>query len=162
MLDEYRLVNSEHIRLTPLLFHYLWIRITDVCYGVKVVITSGWEGSKRINRQNNCNSNTLYETWKELCGLLQPKPYQPEQAMAPHSSTLAWKIPWTEEPGALQYGVAKSRHDWATSFSVFTFMHWRRKWQSTPVFLPAESQGWRSLVGCRLWGRTESDTTDMT
>ena len=41
-------------------------------------------------------------------------------------------------------------------------MHWRRKWQPTPVFLPGESQGWRSLVGCRLWGRTESDTTEAT
>ena len=39
---------------------------------------------------------------------------------------------------------------------------WRRKWQPTPVFLPGESQGWGSLVGCRLWGRTESDTTDAT
>ena len=39
---------------------------------------------------------------------------------------------------------------------------WRRKWQPTPVFLPGESQGWRSLVGCRLWGRTESDTTEVT
>ena len=41
---------------------------------------------------------------------------------------------------------------------TFTFMHWRRKWQPTPVFLPGESQGRRSLVGCRLWGLTESDT----
>ena len=163
MLDEYRLVNSEHIRLTPLLFHYLWIRITDVCYGVKVVITSGWEGSKRINRRNNCNSNTLYETWKELCGLLQPKPYQPEQAMAPHSSTLAWKIPWMEEPGRLQSMGSRSDFAiWATSLSLFTFMHWRRKWQPTPVFFPGESQGRGSLVGCRLWGRTESNTTEAT
>ena len=52
------------------------------------------------------------------------------------------------------------RHDWVTSLSLFTFMHWRRKWQPTPVFLPGESQGGRSLVGCRLWGRTESDTTE--
>ena len=43
-----------------------------------------------------------------------------------------------------------------------TFMHWRRKWQPTPVFLPGESQGWGSLVGCRLWGRTELDTTEAT
>ena len=42
------------------------------------------------------------------------------------------------------------------------FVHWRRKWQPTPVFLPGESQRWRSLVGCRLWGRTESDTTEVT
>jgi len=73
--------------------------------------------------------------------------------MAPHSSTLAWKIPWMEEPGGLQsmesLGV---RHDWATSLSLFTFMHWRRKWQPTPVFLPGESQGWGSLVGCQSMG----------
>ena len=41
-------------------------------------------------------------------------------------------------------------------------MHWRRKWQHTPVFLPGESQGRGSLVGCHLWGRTESDTTEVT
>ena len=46
--------------------------------------------------------------------------------------------------------------------SDFTFMHWRRKWQPTSLFLPGESQGQGSLVGCRLWGRTESDTTDVT
>ena len=40
--------------------------------------------------------------------------------------------------------------------------HWRRKWQPTPVFWPAEFQGQRSLVGCRLWGRTELDTTEAT
>ena len=44
----------------------------------------------------------------------------------------------------------------------FTFMYWRRKWQPTPVFLPGESQGRGSLVGCHLWGRTESDTTEVT
>ena len=49
-----------------------------------------------------------------------------------------------------------------TSLSLFTFMHWRRKWQPTPVFLPRESQGRGSLVGCRLWGHTESDTTEAT
>ena len=84
-------------------------------------------------------------------------------AMAPHSSTLAWKIPWTEEPGRLQsMRSLRVGHDWATSLSLFTFMHWRRKWQPTPVFLPGESQGRGSLVGCRLWGRTESDTTEAT
>ena len=86
-----------------------------------------------------------------------------EKAMAPHSSTLAWKIPWTEEPGRLwSMGSLTVEHDWVTSLSLFTFMHWRRKWQPTPVFLPGESQGRGSLVGCRLWGRTESDTTEAT
>ena len=74
--------------------------------------------------------------------------------MAPHSSTLAWKIPWTEESGRLQsMGSLGVRHNWAVSLSLFSFMHWRRKWQPTLVFLPWESQGRGSLVGGRLWGR---------
>ena len=64
----------------------------------------------------------------------------PEKAMATHSSTLAWKIPRTEEPGRLHsMGSLRVGHDWATSLSLFTFMHWRRKWQLTPVFLPGEN-----------------------
>ena len=83
--------------------------------------------------------------------------------MATHSSTLAWKIPWMEGPGGLQsMGLLGVGHDSATFLSLFTFMHWRRKWQPTPVFLPGESQGRGSLVSCRLWGRTESDTTKVT
>ena len=83
--------------------------------------------------------------------------------MAPHSSTLAWKTPWTEEPGRLQFmGSLRVGHDLATSLSLFTFMHWRRKWQPTPVFLPGESQGRGSLVGCHLRGHTEPDMTEVT
>ena len=89
--------------------------------------------------------------------------HQLEKAMVPHSSTLAWKIPWMEEPGRLQsMGLRRVGHDWATLLSLFTFMHWRRKWQPTPVFLPGESQGRGSLVGCCLWGCIESDTTEAT
>ena len=79
-----------------------------------------------------------------------------EQAMATHFSTFAWKIPWTEEPGRLESMGSKSR----TRLSDFTFTPWRRKWQPSPVFLPGECQGRGSLVGCHLWGRTESDTTE--
>ena len=83
--------------------------------------------------------------------------------MTSHCSTLAWKIPWMEEPGRLQsIGSLRVGHDGATSLSLSTFMPLRRKWQPTPVFLPGESQGRGSLVGCRLWGRTESDTTEAT
>ena len=79
-------------------------------------------------------------------------------AMATHSSTLAWKIPWAEEPGSLQsVGSRRDGHDWATSLSLFTFMHWRRQSQPTPVLVPEEFQGRGSLMGCRLWGCTESD-----
>ena len=73
--------------------------------------------------------------------------------LVPHSSTLAWRIPCTEEPGRLRsMGSQTVGYDWATSLSLFTFMRRRRKWQLTPVFLPAESQV----------GRTESDTTEVT
>ena len=65
-----------------------------------------------------------------------------EKAMATHSSVLAWKTPWTEEPGRLQsMGSQWVRNDRVISLSLFTFMHWRMQWQPTPVFLPGESQG---------------------
>ena len=87
--------------------------------------------------------------------------------MAPDSSTLAWKIPWTEElVGFSPQGCKES--DTADHILLTIQMHvhnitaWRRQWQPTPVFLPAESQGRGSLVGCRLWGRTESATTEAT
>ena len=89
--------------------------------------------------------------------------YISEKAMAPHSSTLAWKIPRMEEPGRLQsMELLRFGHDWATSLSLFTFMRWRRQWHPSPVLLPGKSHGQRSLVGCRLRGRTESDTTEAT
>ena len=81
--------------------------------------------------------------------------------MALRSSILTWKIPWTEEPGWLQsMGLLRVGHHWAISLSLFTFIHWRRKWQPTPVFLPGESHGQRSLVGYSPWGRWESDRTE--
>ena len=63
--------------------------------------------------------------------------------------------------GAWKAAVHGVTEGW-TQLSDFTFMHWRRKWQPTPVFLPGESQGQWSLVGCRLWGHTELDTTEVT
>ena len=98
-----------------------------------------------------------------LCFLICYLGSSSEKAMAPHSSTLAWKIPWTEEPGRLQsMGSLRVGNNWATSLWLFTFMHWKRKWQPTPVFLPGESQGQGSLLGCCLWDYTESDTTEVT
>ena len=78
--------------------------------------------------------------------------------MASHSSTLAWKIPWMEEPGKLQsMGSLGVGHNWAPSLSLFTFMRWRRKWQPTPVFLPREFQGrgaWWAAVSRVAQSRT--------
>ena len=107
----------------------------------------------KLKKKNHTRQNSYFT----------PNLFTISQAMAPHSSTLAWKIPWTEKPGRLKsMGSLRVQHDWETSLSLFTFMHWRRKWQPTPVFLPGESQGRRSLVGCRLWGRTKLDTTEVT
>ena len=110
-------------------------------------------------------------TYLKICDTLKKKKdsylffpllvFWSEKAMAPHSSTLAWKIQWTEEPGRLQsMGSLRVGCDWATSLSLCTFKHWKRKWQPSPVFLPGESQGRGSLVGCCLWGCTESDMTE--
>ena len=139
---------------------------------------------KQTTKQIKCWARNEWELWVSQCLAYIPHPLFPlfifffhlpflvtrfytglrwEKAMAPHSSTVAWKIPWMEEPGRLQsMGLLRVRHDWATSLSLFAFMHRRRKWQPTPVFLPGESQGRRSLVGCHPWSRTESDTTGVT
>ena len=66
----------------------------------------------------------------------------------------AWK--------AAVHGVAEGRTRLSDFTFTFTFMHWRRKWQPIPVFLPGESQGRGSLVGCHLWDHTESDMTEVT
>ena len=122
------------------------------------VVTYGCE-SWTIKKAE-CRRIDVFELWYWRRLLRVPST---ARTMAPHSSILAWKIPWAEEPGRLQsMGSLRVAHDWATSLSLFTFMHWRRQWQPTPVFLPGESQGWGSLVGCCLWGCTESDTTEAT
>ena len=80
--------------------------------------------------------------------------------MAPHSSTLAWKIPWTEELGRLQSMGSLSQTHLSDFTFTFHFHALENKWQPTPVFLPGESQGRGSLVGCHIWCHTESDTTE--
>ena len=100
---------------------------------------------------------------KSIFSMPVSKHVWPTDGVSLCSSTLAWKIPWMEEPGRLQsLGSLRVGHDWVGSLSLFTFTNWRRKWQPTPVFLPGESQGRRSLVGCCLWGHTELDTTEAT
>ena len=131
-----------------------------------VAISSSREYSQTRERTwiSGIGRHTLYH-WatRETLIIKTELGYLPEKAMAPHSSTLAWKIPLTEEPGRLRsMGSLRVRHNWVTSLSLFTFMDWRRKWQPTPVFLPGKSQGRGSLVGCHLWGCTESGMTEVT
>ena len=128
---------------------------SQLAWVAKSVLESEWSSPPLHNHSlwNHLHYSLFYSTLAT----------HSEKAMASHSSTLAWKIPWTEEPGGLQsMGLKRVGHDWATSLSLFTFMHWTRKWQPTPVFLPGESQRRGSLVGCRLWGHTELDTTEAT
>ena len=83
--------------------------------------------------------------------------------MATHSSTLTWKLPWMEEPGRLQStGVTKSQTQLSDFTFTFHFHALEKEMAITPVFLPGESQGRGRLVGCRLRGHTESDTTEAT
>ena len=132
----------------------------DYCilFSLKQKSIISWSPVKTVQHVQGTESRVKPSSFKvHFCHLLAVKP---EKAPAPHSRTLAWKTPWTEEPGGLQsMGSLRVGRDWATS--LFTFMHWR-KWQPTPVSLPGESQGRGSLVGCRLWGRTESDMTEVT
>ena len=83
--------------------------------------------------------------------------------MAPHSSVLVWRIPGPGEPGGLpSMGSHRVRHDWSDleAAAAAVCLIRRRQWQPTPVLLPGDSHGWRSLVGCSPWGRKESDTTE--
>ena len=86
--------------------------------------------------------------------------------MATHSSTLAWKIPWTEKPGRLQsMGSRRVGHllsDFTFNFHFPLSCIGEGNGKPLQCFLPRESQGWRSLAGCRLWACTESDTTEAT
>ena len=86
-----------------------------------------------------------------------------EKAMATHSSTRAWEIPWTEEPGRLQsMGSRRVGHDWVTSLSLFTFS-WTGRGNGNPLQCSClENPRDGSLVGYRLWGLEESDTTEAT
>ena len=96
------------------------------------------------------------------------------KAMAPHSSTLAWKIPWTEAPGRLQsMGSLRVGHNWGTSLSLFTFMHWRRGRQDEMAgwhhrldgreseWTPGAGDWQGGLASCDSWVRKESDTTEL-
>ena len=111
-------VNSFNFLMLPFLFPHPWTQVKSI------ILLSMLQGY-----YDHILNSTRYHIHSE-------------KAMAPHSSTLAWKIPWMEEPGRLQsMGSLRVGHDQETSLSLFTFMHWRRKWQPTPVFLPGESQG---------------------
>ena len=107
-----------------------------------------FEKKKKKKQEKQC---LYWKIWGELWWSL-------EKAMASHSSTLAWKIPWMEEPRRLQsMGLLRVGHDWATSLSLFTFKHWRRKWQPLRCSClenPRDGGAWRPAV----YGVTQSWT----
>ena len=97
-----------------------------------------------LQKQRRSSQETIVQPLKQGPGSSM------EKAMAPHSSTLAWKIPWTEDPGRLQsMGSWRVGHDWATSLSLFTFMHWRRKWhplQCSHLENPRDGGAWWAAI----------------
>ena len=145
-------LTSTHFT-SKFISHTATVKSLAVLQKIKCIITISLS-----NSTSRCKPKVIENNHLNICIQVWS-----EKAMATHSSTLAWKIPWMEEPGRLQsMGLLRVGHNWVTSLSLFSFMHWRRKRQPTPVFFPGESQGRGSLVGCRLWGRTESDTTEVT
>ena len=85
-----------------------------------------------------------------------------EKAMAPHSSTFAWKIPWLEEPGRLQSMGSEESDTTERLHSHFSFHALEKEVATHSSVLAWRIPGTGNLVGCRLWGRTESDTTEAT
>ena len=82
-----------------------------------------------------------------------------EGSGTPLQYSFAWKIPWMEEPGRLQsMGSLRVQHDWVTSLSPFILMHWRRKWQPTPLLLSEESQGRGGAWWAAVYGIAQSQT----
>ena len=139
--SSFSLSNDSIYYWCPLLL----IKLDKGILANKIFLFTAFHFNTEIRKRAKPESNTVFFSHGKLCYKghsfeLKNSSNILEKAMAPHSSTLAWK----------------------TSLSLFTFMHWRRKWQLTPVFLPGESQGRGSLVGFRLWGHTESDTTEVT
>ena len=112
-----------------------------------------------------CDSEIWGEFWE--CTFLMSSHPRLEKAMATHSSTLAWKIPWMEEPGGLKsMGSQRVRHSWATSCSLFTFMHWRRKATHSSVLawrIPGMGEpGWLTSMGSQRVGHDWSHLASKT
>ena len=107
------------------------------------------------------NVSEMRIIFRNFCGQSGRRQWHPTLVLLPGKShgrrSLVGCSPWGRE----ESDTTEQLH-FHFSLSLFTFMHWRRKWQPTPLFLPGESQGRGSLVGCRLWGHTESDTTEVT
>ena len=140
---------TEHSRM-----YYVLVLLTWDC--------EGFGGQRRRKRKHyllKCNWFQDVYSWVETyisnhSWKIRRRQWHPTPVLLPGKSHEQRRL---QSMGSLRVG-----HNWAISLSLFTFMHWRRKWQPTLVFLPGESQGWQSLVGCCLWGRTESDTTEAT
>ena len=152
ILDNWKLFDPLALRRSHLKFFCATYCVATISTGRRGTLSWGWDFKLQYHPAARIILRKTREMDRDpLCpNFLSTKRY-------------AWKIPWMEEPGRLQsMGSRRVGHDWVTSLSLSTFLHWRRKWQPTPVFLPGESQGRRSLVGCRLWGHTELDTTEAT
>ena len=142
----------------------MWLRLRNVEKKGCLSFPPPWEFHTPINGTPLQYSCLVTRSWTWLRDFTFTFHFHAlEKEMATHSTILAWRIPGTGEPGGLKsMGSLRVGHNSVTSLSLFIFMHWRRKWQSTPVFLPGESQGWRCLVSCHLWDRrVRHDWSDL-
>ena len=157
-------MGSEPPTFLPPEERHLWVRASSA---LGETLKNWWDGCHLLEGIRTARGVGKGNLWLEetpppqrnhiILYLLRRRQWHPTPVLLPG------KIPWTEESGRLQsMGSLRVEYDWVTSLSLFTFTHWRRKGQPTPVFLPGESQGRGSLVGCRLWGHTESDRTEAT
>ena len=131
-------------------------------HGQSVGVKNSWTPLKRLSRQTGrFLSSPKVRAPASFCARQfdNLRTVELEKAVAPHPSTLAWKILWTEEPGSLQsMGWLRVGHDWVTSLSLFTFMHWRRKWQSTPWSVRLENPRDGGAWWPAIYGVTQSRT----
>ena len=141
---------------------------TEICLLVSVFPSSSEVGVKEeSNTDNLLEENISWEMEKSAILCKQRWHNWPQSNKACEDAVLTitrdtFPSLHLHLPALKSTGSLRVRHDWAASLSLFPFMHWRRKWQPTPAFLPGESQGLGSLVGCHLWGCTESDTSEAT
>ena len=159
-------LNFIHMALVA---QYLWTRKFQNC--LKKTLTMAYLVAQMVK-----NLPAMQET--QVWSLAWEDPL--EKRIATHFHILAWRIPWTTKSGGLKsMGLQRVGHDWATKHTAHTMalkqetdglqvghlqsssllLPWRRKWQPTPVLLPGEFQGQRTLVGYSPGDHKEWDTT---
>ena len=170
IIKKAREFQKKHLLLLYLLCQSLWLWITTNCgeffkrWEYQITLSASWEICMQVRRQQLEHGHGMtnwFQIRKGVCQgcVLSPCLFNLYAECIMRNAGLDEALAGIKIAGR---NINNLRHEWATSLSLFTFRHWRRTWQPTPVFLPGESQGRGSLVGCCLWCCTESDMTEAT